>query len=632
MEKYLQASLKESKRIPKSLLDEGMFVDASRGLILPKVQNLSDEELVNIVSKIFPDLNQFSETFHKSWEVIKDTPQEELWTQAVIHYFTTYGLESLGIDNEGFIYVPDEIDCTPELRKFRAIGIIDDMELCHQVLDTLESGLALKQETINNYLDIIDYNDMEIDTDSIKNKEVRTILQYKGMYIPKDGTNLVRVLNYALTRKTTLVKNADMFRSIKHLYNLSDDDRSYIGILLTQGKKQAAQVFFRYKPLFLAIRHLGFKSDVNKIRRLANRLWKPLEVREFISTKILGQGTVTPEDLEDLSTYDLVKVYNKLNYVIKSMDEMNCYYDVMVIRNGKLFVDKTPKNLTKVQYASAVVAKDYIKTIIQERLADNGIEYVIIPENLEIAFPTSEKSFIGDLPLYSQAIAKESSVVGIAWDKEDLDLSALLPDGGKVGWNSHYSNDTKDVLYSGDMTRGGAEALFFNSEQSALISLNVYYGDIKEVNLFIYDDKEFNLTEQNNGWNHSKRYVYNPNNIVYATKLGIDGKSLVLGVYDKQKDQTVFTFVALGNGESNVSTNNETSCILIDVLRLRGKTSLKLSDIYKTYTQEEYDVLFDFDGEDDEWAAKVQEIEDKTKNLTAVDKMSIIELTKDLPN
>lgn len=629
MEKYLQASLKESKRIPKSLLDDGMFIDASRGLILPRVHNLSDEELVGIVSKIFPDLNQFSETFHKNWETIRETPQEELWTQAILHYFTTYGLESLGIDNEGLVYVPDEIDCTPELRKFRAIGIIDDTELCHQVLDTLESGLALKQETINNYLDIIDYNDMDVDTDSIKNKEVRTILQYKGMYIPKDGTNLVRVLNYALTRKTTLVKNADMFHSIKHIHNLSDNDRSYVGILLTQGKKQAAQVFFRYKPLFLAIRHLGFKSDVNKIRRLANRLWKPLEVREFISTKILGQGTVTPEDLEDLSTYDLVKVYNKLNYTIKSVDEMNCYYDVMVIRNGKLFVDKTPKNLTKVQYASAVVAKDYIKTIIRERLANNGFEYIIIPDNLEIAFPTSEKSFIGDLPLYSQAIAKESSVVGIAWDKEDLDLSALLPDGGKVGWNSHYSNDTKDILYSGDMTRGGAEALFFNSEQSALISLNVYYGDIKEVNLFISDEKEFNLKEQNNGWNHSKRYVYDPNNIVYTTKLDIDGKSLVLGVYDKQDKQTVFTFVALGNGDSNVSSNSETSRILIDVLKIKGESSLKISDIYNVYTPEEYNELFDFDENDDESEAKTQEIQDKTKDLTSVDRLSIIELTKD---
>lgn len=633
MEKYLLASLKESKKIPKSLLASGMFIDATRGLVLPKVQNLSDEELVDIVSKVFPDLTKFSETFHKSWEVIKNTTQEALWAEAIIHYFTTYGLESLGIDNEEFIYIPDEIDCTPEMRKFRVVGIIDDTELCHQVLDTLDSGIALKQDTINNYLTIIEYHNIELDTDSIKNKEVRTLLQYKGKYVPKNGANFARVLHYALTKKTTLVKNKEMFRDIKHLWSMTDDDRSYVGILLTEGKETAASVFFRYKPLFLAVRYQGFKQEVNKIRRLANRLWKPLEDREFLSTKIISDKSVKPEDLEELGLYDLVKVYNKLNYVLKSVDQMNVYYDVMVIRNGKVFVDTKPKNLTKLQYASAVVARDFIKNILRERLESNGINFVIVPDNLEIAFPSSEKSFIGDLPLYSQAFVDKSSVVGIAWEKEDLDLSALLPDGGKVGWNSHYSNQTKDILYSGDMTRGGAEALFFKNDNSALIMLNVYYGDIKDVDLFISNEEEFNLGDQDRGY-LAKRYIYDPNNIIYTTKLGIDGKSQVLGVYSKQCDRTVFTFANLGMGDSNVSYNSDTARILIDVLQLRGDSSLKISDIYEIYTQEDYDAMLEEKQNYVEEADLEQWTEDManaTVNLTEVNRLSVLDLTRDLP-
>ncbi len=634
MEKYLQASLVEAKRIPKSLLGDGMFIDASRGLVLPRVHNLSDEELVDIVSKIFPNLNQFSETFHKSWEVIKDTPQEELWSQAILHYFTTYGLESLGIDNEGFIYVPDEICETPELKKFRTIGIIDDEELSDLVVRNLESPMALKTSTINNYMEIIDHNDIDLDTDCIKNKDVRTLIQYKGKYLSKNGANLIRVIKYALTKDLTLVKSRELFQSIKNMYRIEDEDRAFIGIILEQRKRELASVFYRFKPVLLALRHQGFKKEINKIRRLANKYWRPLESQKFISTMILGNEEISDKDLTNLSIYDLVKIYNKLNYVIKSIDVLGVYYDVVVVRNGKIYVNETPKDLSKEQYAWAVVARDNILGIIKDRLSLNEVRGIIVPEGFSIAFPTSEKAFIGDIPLYTQIFTKASSVVGIAWEKEDLDLSALLSDGGKVGWNSHYSNNAKDVLYSGDMTRGGAEALFFNSCESALVMMNVYYGDIKEVNLFISNEKEFSLEPRQDGWGNRKCYLYDPNNIVYSVKLNIDGNSTALGVYDKQNSQTVFTFADLKVGDSNVSRNSELARIIIDVLKIRGESSLKLSDVYEAFSQSEFETKLEEESNFVE-EADLEEWEETQRasvvDITSINKLDILFLAQDLP-
>lgn len=625
---FLKASLIETKRIPQDLLTTGMTVDYQHGLVYPNTV-FSQEEIESLFEDIFPNLNEFKNTFHKSWEVIENTPQAELWTQAIIHYFTTYGLESMGIDNDGFVYVPDEIDCTPELRKFRVIGTISPEDLLKVVADMFVSGVALKQQTIDNYLKIVEhYPDMTfISADEIKNKEVRTMFLYKARRVPHNGEDMIRLLNYTLTGRTMLVKDEKTFQNIAIAGVWSNakkkEDEQFVEQLLTDGARYCAETFYRNKPIFLAIRQYGFTKEINKIRRLAKIYWQPRKQKEFLSTQILNDSEVTTEDLEELSVYDLVKIYNKLNYIVKTYPNGG-YHDIMVIRNGSIFVKLDEKTITPEQFGWAFAAKEKILDILAARLNPDGNRQIILPKGLDIAFPTSEKSFIGDIPLYSQMTCEASSVVGIAWDKEDLDLSALLEDGGKVGWNSHYSDATKDVLYSGDQTRGGAEALYFNANHSALVMLNVFYGNIKDVNLFISNEKEFSLGN-NDSWS-DKKYIYDPNNIIYSTKLAIDGESKVLGLYDKQDDQTVFTFVDMKLGSGNVSRNSESIQVAIEALKYRGQASLKLSDIFGVITPEELEEQLTFDEDDDESDAKAQQIQDRTTDLTNVNKADILEL------
>lgn len=630
MKDFLLASLYETKKIPTDLLKGGLRIDYEHGLVYPLIDGMQEEEILSVFDKVFPKLDDFRNTFHKSWEKILETDQEELWAQAVLHYFTTYGLESLGIDNEGFVYLPDEIDCTPELRKFRVIGTISSEDLCDAVVMTLNSGIALKQFTIDNYLTIIEHYGLKLDYNEVNNKEVRTILQYKAKFIPDNGEDIVRLLNYVCNGKTMLVKNRAMFQEFSYTH-ISPEYKDFAKRLLTEGKVRCAEVFYRYKPVFLALRKSGFKKEINKIRRLAKRHWIPMSQKQFISTMILNDSVVTYKDLQDLSTYDLVKIFNKLNYVIYCQSVNGYYYNVFPIRSGSLYIDKEQKTLTAEQFGYAVSAKSEIIELIRDRLNPDGIKQLLLPEGIELAFPTSEKSFIGDVPLYSQAFCGKSSVIGIAWDHDDLDLSALLEDGGKVGWNSRYTDSTNDTIYSGDCTRGGAEAIKFKANHNALIMQNVYYGDIKEVNLFISNEKEFNIQGGTDNWGRS-RYIYDPNNIIFSAKLKVDGESKVLGLYEKKDDDTVFTFVDMSLAQGNVCANSELTQIAMEVIRLRGETSLKLSDVFNYILPEEYEEQLNTVEEDDDSEARIEEIQNETVDLRNLDKTSLLNAVNDLLN
>lgn len=626
--RLLKAVLEETKKVPENFVWDGVTVDEEYGIVYPTMGDFLKSEVRAVLNEVFPNLQEFGNTFHKSWKAIADTDQKELWTQAVIHYFTTYGLESLGLDNEGFIYIPDEVCNTPELQKFRVITFITVEDLEKIIRDNLESGVALKQETIENYLTIAKFFDFDLFSYDIKNKEMRTILFVKGDIVPDNGEDIVRVLNYVITGNSMIIKNRTTFNDIKtRLSYKKAEDLDYIERLLIIGNKQCASVFYRYKMFFLAMRKCNdaIKTAVNQIRRVAKREWRPKPNKPFLSTKILQDGRVAASELEELTNYELAKIYNKLNYVIKTYPDG--YYDAMVVRNGSLFIEKEKKTISPTQFANIVRIKDYILEILQYRLNPHNDKCLVVQDtNLEIAFPTSEKSFIGDIPLYSRVACEDSSVIGVAWENWDIDLSALIETGEKIGWNGWYKSRKQDIMYSGDCTRGGAEALYFNSEHQALVMANIFYGKIPSLDLFISNEKEFNLRDSNSGDWDKPQYIYDPNNIIYSTKIRLDQDqpSKVLGLYEKTDGKTLFTFANLALDSGNVSKyKEELTPIAMEVLHWRGVSSLKLSDIYAVTDVEGQEAQQQNDEEAEDWEDKYgyEYIE-----LTNLDKSTILGL------
>ena len=82
----------------------------------------SEPEIKNIIKIVkdeyFVSGQQANSSFHKSWDKIANASIERLVFEQIVHYFTTYGFEALGIYNSDSVYIPQE-----------ELNIPDDIEL-----------------------------------------------------------------------------------------------------------------------------------------------------------------------------------------------------------------------------------------------------------------------------------------------------------------------------------------------------------------------------------------------------------------------------------------------------------------------------------------------------------------------
>ena len=113
---------------------------------------------------------------------------------------------------------------------------------------------------------------------------------------------------------------------------------------------------------------------------------------------------------------------------------------------------------------------------------------VRLPKDIRLSVPSSEKTFVGNIPLGSYLRPDtENFVFGINWFGEDgaqdLDLSYVDLSGRKIGWNSCYYDseyDRKNIIYSGDMTSANPEACEYmfckDGMENGLIYVNAYHA------------------------------------------------------------------------------------------------------------------------------------------------------------
>ncbi|MDR2108393.1 MAG: hypothetical protein LBP28_02895, partial [Coriobacteriales bacterium] len=457
----IKAFLNTFKKLPQEVVDRRFSVDErilEYGIAAPRVKEQFQDQFSAALDDLYLATNDFNQAFHKSWQVIADTPQVDLWRQAIAHYFTTYGFEALGVE-DGFIYIPNESLDLPELTKFMPIGVIDKKTALDFAEETLQSGIALKQETIADLFKVLAFYKTPINIEKIKNKEARTIAAYLSGVLPESPEEIIRTMNYALTGSTLLIKNPQAIV----MWGCSCHDKkaaaAFIKKCLNDYQIELAEVFYRYKPLLLSLRKYAWaKPLVNKIRRLAKIHHRPKAPQDFVITKALNHEDY---NLDSLNIFNLIKVYNKANYLVKS--ELG--FDSFIVRNGKIFSPPSKKDLTEKQLLSFRRLTEQIKVEITNRL---GKKSVVLPDGWDLTLPDSEKSFIGEIPIGSSIVAprESASVIGISWKNDengghiDLDLSAVMLNGEKYGWDAPYKDADLDLLYSGDMTTEGSEALY----------------------------------------------------------------------------------------------------------------------------------------------------------------------------
>jgi len=486
--------------------------------------------------------NDLNKTFHKSWKKIKTSSRFELLLEQIQHYISTYGSNF-----QDEIYIPDEILNIPETKiVFKVIRGYSKKELIGKCLSLLKSGMALKEETINDILSVLveDLGYNFTGDEGIKNKEA--IVKIADLYgvLPKDTMQFFRYIIYRVTGQSLLIKSKDVIDQIKNTnFNPTVQFNSF-------GLEKLAENFNRFKPLFLAFKKQCPKT-INKISKLSKTYHKPLVQNPLnLVTSVL----LTDKEKHWLDNATPYALFKALSACYSRMNGQDSF--VYRIRNGKSWVQEnetTPVN--KKNYK-------FILEYLKDRFNLSG-KKIFLPEDIKFALPTSEKMFVGNIPTGTRFYG-EKLAVGVYWENSwgahDLDLSGINI-GGKVGWNSAYNQAYGSLMYSGDITsapNGAVEYLYTRNglESPTLVQNNVYSG-AADCSYKIIIGK---------GDKISKEYMMNPNNLFAEIKCNSVQKQTILGIIIPKKEKQCFVLLNFGAGHTRVSGNNKYSDIATKAL------------------------------------------------------------------
>ncbi len=481
--------------------------------------------------------NDLNKTFHKSWSKIKNTPRFELLIEQILHYLSTYGS-----DFKDEVYIPDEVLNVPDLKLVYTVirGYSKD-EIRDKCLALLRSGIAMKEDTVNDVLSVlVDELDYVFTGDEkIRNKEaVVKIADLYGVF-PKDTMEFFRYILYRATGQSLLIKNKTMVEAIKATnYNPSAQFNKF-------GLEKLATIFNRFKPLFLAFKPRCGKT-INKIAKLSKSCHKPMVTNPL---NFVTSAYLKPDDihwLDNATPYALFKALSACYTRINGQSDF-----VYRIRNGKSWIKEGDSiGVLEVNF-------DFIIRYLKGRF-DLSSKKIFLPTDIKYALPTSEKMYVGNIPTGTRFYGKKMAV-GVYWENDwgarDIDLSGLN-ESGKVGWNSWYSQGDGNLMYSGDITsapNGAVEYLYAGRQlrEATLIQSNVFSGE----------DKCGYKIIVGRGDKVSKNYMMNPNNLFAEVKCNSVQRQTILGILTPKKDEQCFVLLNFGAGQVRVAGNNKWSVL-----------------------------------------------------------------------
>ncbi|WP_295212502.1 hypothetical protein [uncultured Chryseobacterium sp.] len=487
--------------------------------------------------------NDLNKTFHKSWQKIKDSTRAQLLLEQVFHYISTYGS-----DFRGEIFIPNEVLNVPDLKlTFKVIKAYTEKEMIEKCLSLLSSGIALKEETIDDVLSVL-HNDLHYDftgKENIRNKEAIIKIADRYDVFPENPVEFFRYVVYKTTRETLLIKNDDLInRIIQSKFNPTWLFESF-------GLEKLAQIFNRFKPLFLAYKNRAPKT-INRISKLSKVHHQPLVSNPLNNaTNMLLENS----DLHWLENATPFALFKALSACYARMYGQNTF--VYRVRNGKSWTKQssTGTSVNESNYG-------FILTYLRSKYNFSGKKFYF-PEDVEFGLPTSEKMFVGNIPTGTRFFG-ERLAVGIywknAWGAFDLDISGLNI-AGKIGWNAAYNQNEGQLIYSGDITNapdGAVEYLYANRGLAAptLVMSNVFNGN-SDCGYKIIIGK---------GDAVSYDYMMNPNNLFAEARCQSVQKQTIVGMLLPKNEKQCFVLLNFGAGHSHVSGNTEVSVMATNAL------------------------------------------------------------------
>lgn len=544
-----------------------------------------DKNTRDVAQRLFATTNaMWSNTFHKSLEKVAETPMEELVAEQLTHYFSTYGLEAFSL--KAIPYIPPEalnlnLDASVNKCGFTVIKVVDELTAIQYIDNYFRTTLAPNKMFVEDAIKLLRYTTLE--PEEIISFELKCAQYNRLGLVPADGATFLRFLIYETTHSTMLIKNCEMINRIKgEVMNFPDLYKYFDSANLTK----LAEVFYRFKPLFLAFKAYPYcASYINKIRRLAVKYHKPLgDINVQNVSKLFAEDRFDDAVLaiEKASNRQLIKLYDYFKDISSSDDKTTAIY---TIRNGKTYfnAEVEPKSRVETKSALAVVWAEICRRF---RGTLKGKTF-FIPSYINYAVPYTEKQFIGTIP-YGTKIAcpaEKAFTVAIAWENYkgnrcdiDLHLSGLK---GYFGRNSNYRGEDNQILYSGDMTNatnGASEAFYFNpADDMYIASVNNYTS---------YDDMPFKFFLTDKKFDHvSAGYYHNrpttpPVDVADAlfAPIGLtfkDTNNMNIGFFN-DKREFVFYGGALGN---SIVPKHEMLANALDTIASRATNVMSMREL-----------------------------------------------------
>ena len=615
---YIKSVLKVFKSLPESYLSniyskgELELLDKRTlrfGVILSDraKRSISKEYFEEIISYIKDNyginLFELNQGFFKDFNYPKEYSGDEIFYEQILHYITTYGFEGLDIYNEDSVYIPVRelilID-SQESIKIQLIKSISEEELKSRVRDLLTLGAALSSDILSDLINIIEYLKLELNIDSVKNKEIRVYLYEYLNILPSSPEEFLRYLlyrarDYSMNKKSfLLIKDRESINALKlFAEEPTGECKKLIDSYIEQNSLiPLAEVFFRFKLLFLALKsNKELIPLVNKLRKLANTYHKPKEIKilDRINSKELDISEVKKE-LSGVSVFKKITLLNSLLYRLSNPDSI-AYF----IRNGRVFSKEFNNSKFKFNLNLAVLLREEILSVLKSNVEGKT---VYIPEGMEYACPVSEKKFWRSIPFGSSYKFKSNqAIVGVHWfnldnSRVDLDLH-MQSDRRDVGWNTYYnffnynSALNKQVVFSGDMTdapksKGGAiEAFYLGKDvKDELFMLNLNnYTFRKGINENIKFKLVINDLEQNKSLS-DRKYLIDSVNLFFNSMNEIPSQQMFIGFIDSDKEgnkKFLYSSSSIGNGI--IAKYNKSSKNLVEYIRNSFQTCLKLKEM-----------------------------------------------------
>ena len=555
----------------------------SRGYILhPAIQD-NPQTLKEIETIIGISGERANAAFHKSWKIVQESSIEELVAQQILHYITTYGFEELGVFHQSTVYIPYEKLNIPKLKDGISLTFVNALtseEIKNQLMRLVKSGVALSKQTVEDAMTIIKAEKYDSSIlGSVKNHELQSLLFDHFNLVPFEPLAWLRYVIAKLTGDSLLIKNDFLIKKIKESNSTLLDS-----LLAVESPSNLSSIFFRFKPLFLALKSLSKnnKRFFNRLRKDANKMHEPLDpdymnsVTGQLKQNKLSMGKLAAR-LKSVPIFRKIRLAQALSYRLCSPGSI-----VYHVRNGRGWAS----DFHWENKSGASEALDIVLDSIARDIAPKVMGKVFyIPDYIKYALPASEKKFMGNFPMGTCVSLEKDMVAGVNWrntntGRVDLDLS-LMSDNGKIGWDSFYRSEENDILFSGDVTdapgENGASELFYfkKSFKNAYVIMLNYFN--QEENSSAVPCKVFLAKEECR--NLSKNYMVNQNNIVASANIEITQRQTTIGFVTRQAEHSNFYFAAVSTGKSITARAGQNTDNVMEYMVSQAQSLPYLNDL-----------------------------------------------------